>query len=138
MIKLHKGESQSTSGIEQDASQENERQRSQGSISIQNTEEFVIVNERVTSNHKFDTSNAAWALGSVIFLCLVLGGVLFYTRPWQNRDHWWTLDDYNSNTKFSFMKARGLRWKSRTPPNKRTAGYSRLLSAIPEEFEDDI
>lgn len=138
MIKSRKGESQSTSGIEQDASQENERQSSQGSISIQNTEEFVIVNERVTSNHKFDTSNAAWALGSVIFLCLVLGGVLFYTRPWQNRDHWWTLDDYNSNTKFSFMKARGLRWKSRTPPNKRTAGYSRLLSAIPEEFEDDI
>ena len=113
-------------------------QNSGESISIQNTEELVIVNERVTSNHKFDTSNAAWALGSVIFLCLILGGVLLYTRPWQNRNHWWRLEDYNSNTKFSFMKPGGLRWKSRTLPSKKSSGYSRLLTAIPEEFEDDI
>lgn len=123
---------------EQDTSQKDWIQDNRASISIQNTEELVIVNERISSNHKFDTSNAAWALGSVIFLCLVLGGVLLYTRPWQNRDHWWRVEDYNSNTKFSLMKTRGLRWKSRTFPSKKTSGYSRLLSAIPEEFEDDI
>ncbi|KAL9982058.1 hypothetical protein ACROYT_G010848 [Oculina patagonica] len=133
------GESHFRDSIEQDPS-ENDwmAQGNAESISIQNTEELVIVNERVPSNRKFDTSNAAWALGSVIFLCLVLAGVLLYTRPWKNRDHWWRVEDYNSNTKFSLMKTTGLRWKSRTFPSKKTSGYSRLLSAIPEEFEDDI
>ena len=123
---------------EQNPSQGDWMQGNRESISIQNTEELVFVNQRVSSNHKFDTSNAAWALGSVIFLCLVLGGVLLYTRPWQNRDHWWRVEDYNSNTKFSLMKTRGLRWKSRTFPSKKTSGYTRLLNSIPEEFEDDI
>ena len=108
------------------------------SISIQNSEEVVIVNEEVSSNRKVDSSDAAWALGSLMFLCAVLGGVLIYTQLWKNRDHWWRVEDYNSNTKFSLMKTRGLRWKPRTSSGKRTSGYSRLLSAIPEELEDDI
>lgn len=107
-------------------------------ISIQNSEQVLIVNEQVSTNRKVDPSNAAWALGSVIFLCLVLGGVLIYTRPWKHRDYWWRMEDYNSNTKFSFMKTRGLRFKPRTLSRKKPSGYSRLLTAIPEEFEDDI
>ena len=108
------------------------------SISIQQSEQLLIVNEQVPSSRKVDRYNAAWALGCVIFLCLILGGVLLYTRPWKNRDHWWRVEDYNSNTKFSFMKTRGFRWKPRTFPSKKSSGYSRLLTAIPEEFEDDI
>ena len=108
------------------------------SISIQNSEQVLIVNEQVSTANKVDPYNAAWALGSVIFLCLILGGVLLYTRLWKNRDHWWRAEDYNSNTKFSLMKNRGLRWKPRTFSSKRTSGYSRLLTAIPEEFDDDI
>ncbi|XP_044173890.1 uncharacterized protein LOC114967652 [Acropora millepora] len=108
------------------------------SISIQNSEQVLIVNEQVSTANKVDPYNAAWALGSVIFLCLILGGVLFYTRLWKNRDHWWRAEDYNSNTKFSLMKNRGLRWKPRTFSSKRTSGYSRLLTDIPEEFDDDI
>lgn len=138
MLNSEEGESHFTESREQGTSQRDWMQDQGGSISIQNTEELVFVNERVSSNHKFDTSNAAWALGSVIFLCVVLGGVLLYTRPWQNRDHWWRGEDYNSNTKFSLMKTRGHRWKSRTFPSKKTSGYTRLLNSIPEEFEDDI
>lgn len=138
MLNSEEGESHFTESREQGTSQRDWMQGQGGSISIQNTEELVFVNERVSSNHKFDTSNAAWALGSVIFLCVVLGGVLLYTRPWQNRDHWWRGEDYNSNTKFSLMKTRGHRWKSRTFPSKKTSGYTRLLNSIPEEFEDDI
>lgn len=139
MLNSDEGDSRFKEDTEQDAPENDWMpQGNSESISIQNTEELVIVNERVPSNHKFDTSNAAWALGSVIFLCLVLAGVLLYTRPWKNRDHWWRVEDYNSNTKFSLVKTRGLRWKSRTFPSKKTSGYSRLLNAIPEEFEDDI
>lgn len=123
-----------------DPSQNDWSKDSGKSISIQNSqlEEVVIVNEQISNNRKVDTSNAAWALGSLMFLCAILGGMLIYTRPWKNRDHWWRMDDYNSNTKFSFMKTRGLRWKNRMSPGKRTSGYSRLLTAIPEELEDDI
>ena len=138
MLNSGEVESHFKEGREQDASERDLVQDHGESISIQNTEELVFVNERVSSNHKFDTSNAAWALGSLIFLCVVLGGVLLYTRPWQNRDHWWRVEDYNSNTKFSLMKTTGLRWKSRTFPSKKTSGYTRLLNSIPEEFEDDI
>ena len=138
MLTSDEGEGHFQESREQDASLRDGMQAHSGSISIQNTEELVFVNERVSSNHKFDTSNAAWALGSVIFLCVVLCGVLLYTRPWQNRDHWWRVEDYNSNTKFSLMKTRDHRWKSRTFPSKKTSGYTRLLNSIPEEFEDDI
>ena len=138
MLNSDEEESQLKDVTEQDTSENDRIPGNGGSISIQNTEEIVIVNERVARNRKFDTSNAAWALGSVIFLCLVLGSVLLYTRPWKNRDHLWRVEDYNSNTKFSLVKTRGLRWKSRTFPSKKTSGYSRLLSDIPEEFEDDI
>ena len=137
MLNSDEGESHSKESREQDTSQRDWMQ-GQESISIQNTEELVFVNEGVSSNHKFDTSNAAWALGSVVFLCVVLGVVLLYTRPWQNRDHWWRVEDYNSNTKFSLTKTRGHRWKSRPFPSKKTSGYTRLLNSIPEEFEDDI
>lgn len=123
---------------QQDSPNQDWMKHNRESISIRNSEQVVIVNEQVSSNRKVDPYNAAWALGSVIFLCLILGGVLLYTRLWKNRDHWWRMEDYNSNTKFSLMKTRGLRWKSRTFPNKKSSGYSRLLSAIPEEFEDDI
>lgn len=107
-------------------------------ISIQNSEQVVIVNEQVSNETKVDPYNAAWALGSVIFLCLILGGVMLYTQIWKNRDHWWRIEDYNSNTKFSLMKIKGLRCKPRTFASKRTSGYSRLLTAIPEELDDDI
>ena len=107
-------------------------------ISIQNSEQVVIVNEQVSNESKVDPYNAAWALGSVIFLCLILGGVMLYTQIWKNRDHWWRIEDYNSNTKFSLMKIKGLRCKPRTFASKRTSGYSRLLTAIPEELDDDI
>lgn len=123
---------------QQDSPNQDWMKHNRESISIRNSEQVVIVNEQVSSTRKVDPYNAAWALGSVIFLCLILGGVLLYTRLWKNRDHWWRMEDYNSNTKFSLMKTRGLRWKSRTFPNKKSSGYSRLLSAIPEEFEDDI
>lgn len=123
---------------QQDSPNQDWMKHNRESISIRNSEQVVIVNEQVSSTRKVDPYNAAWALGSVIFLCLILGGVLLYTRLWKNRDHWWRMEDYNSNTKFSLMKTRGLRWKSRTFPNKKSSGYSHLLSAIPEEFEDDI
>lgn len=135
---LNSGEGENHFSRKQDTSERDWMQGHGESISIQNTEEVVIVNERVSSNHKFDTSNAAWALGSVIFLCVVLGGVLLYTRLWQNRDHWWRVEAYNSNTKFNLMKTRGHSWKSRTFPTKKTSGYTRLLNSIPEEIEDDI
>ena len=134
MFPSDEGEGHFQESREQESSQRDGMQGHSGSISIQNREELVFV----TSNRKFDTSNAAWALGSVVFLCVVLGGVLLYTRPWQNRDHWWRVEDYNSNTKFSLMKTRGHRWKSRTFPSRKTSGYTRLLNSIPEEFEDDI
>ena len=128
---------------QQDAPNEDWVEHNRGeSISIQNSEQVLIVNEQVSSSRKVDPYKAAWALGSLLFLCLVLAAVFIYTRPWTNRDHWWRVEDYNSNTKFSLMKTRGLRGKSRTFsrtfPNKKPSGYSRLLSAIPEEFEDDI
>ena len=79
MLDSDEGEGRLQESREQDASQGDWMQGHSGSISIQNTEELVFVNERVSSNHKFDTANATWALGSVIFLCVVLGGVLLYT-----------------------------------------------------------
>ncbi|XP_029197596.2 uncharacterized protein LOC114962725 [Acropora millepora] len=68
-------------------------------ISIQNSEQVLIVNEQMSTASKVDPYNAAWALGSVIFLCLILGGVSLYTRLCNNS---------NSDTKFSLMKNRAL------------------------------
>ena len=137
---LQEPENSHSRETQHDPSQSDGFKQSGKSISIQNkySEEVVIVNEQISNNRKVDTSNAAWALGSLIFLCAILVGLLIYTQLWKNRDHWWRMDDYNSNTKFSLMKTRGLRWKKRTFPTKRTSGYSRLLTAIPEELEDDI
>lgn len=104
---------------------------------------FVIVASHYTSTErqKFDSVNAAWALGSVVFLCLILVVVMAYTKPWEHRQDWWRTDMYDSNTKFSLMKSKRYPvktdWRGKSRSKNLVASQARpLLGSIPEEIDD--
>ena len=106
-------------------------------------EEFLFISEsehKVPRRQEFDKYNAAWALGSLVFLCVVLGGVLLYSRLWETRDYYWRVENYNSNVNFSLPKKKRskfkIKWKSKALG--KSAAYCKLLNTIPEEPSDDI
>ena len=105
---------------------------------------FVIVarHDNSTERQKFDSVNAAWALGSVVFLCLILVIVMVYTKPWEHRQDWWRTDLYDSNTKFSLLKSKrypvktNWRGKSRSKSILAVSQARPLLGSISEEMDD--
>ncbi|EDO44140.1 predicted protein [Nematostella vectensis] len=132
-----------------DSSEQSERRTESDSNQNTKWEEHLSIKENVVIvqdskgkpmlRHKFDSVNAAWALGSLIFLCLILTSVMMYTRPWRQRDFWWRTDDitYNSNSRFNMLKSKSLSFNWRGN-KRRSSAQMRLLGPIPEEPDDDI
>ncbi|XP_031553353.1 uncharacterized protein LOC116290463 [Actinia tenebrosa] len=112
----------------------------EGRLSIKATERFVIVrgeDGRLQERRKFDSANAAWALGSLVFLCGLIVAFMLYAKPCQQKDYWWRTDEitYNSNSKFSILKNRRLFWKGN---NRQSAASAKLLGVIPEESDEEL
>lgn len=124
-----------------DAAPNNRVQKIEEHVSIKASEEIVIVRGRdgkLRERHKFDSVNAAWALGSLVFLAAILVTVMLYVKPWRQRDYWWRTEDitYDSNSKFSLLKGKRMFGKWRN--SKRTSSaHRKLLGSIPEESDDD-
>lgn len=111
----------------------------EGSLSIKASERLVIVrgqDGKLQERRKFDSANAAWALGSLVFLCGLIVTVMLYAKPCQQKDYWWRTDEitYNSNSKFSIFKNRRGFWKGN---NRRSAANAKLLGPIPEESDEE-
>jgi hypothetical protein len=89
-----------------------------------------------------NTNNAAWAVASLLFLCLVLLFVLVYTKPWNERDYYLKekMASRNNNTSFSMIKShfnRGNKsWRELAEQQRNAAASRRLLGPIHEEDED--
>ena len=89
-----------------------------------------------------DRGQAAWAVGSLFFLCFVLVLVLVYTKPWNERDYYLKekMASRNNNTNFSMLKShlrRGQRsWRDVAEQQRHAAASRRLLGPIHEEDED--
>ena len=107
---------------------------------------IVASPDNTTQRERFDSVNAAWALGSVIFLCLILLVVMMYTKPWEQRQYWWRTDLYDSNTKFSLLKSKRypvkVDWRGKSRNKGLSVAQARpLLGAIPEKMDsidDDL
>ncbi|KAK3737462.1 hypothetical protein QZH41_008346 [Actinostola sp. cb2023] len=109
-------------------------------VSIEASERIVIVrghDGKLRERHKIDSVNAAWALGSLVFLATILVSVMIYVKPWRHRDYWWRNDDltYDSNSKFSLLKNRKMFGRGNA---KRSSAHAKLLGPIPEESDDDL
>jgi uncharacterized membrane protein len=89
-----------------------------------------------------NTNNAAWAVASLLFLCLVLLFVLIYTKPWNERDYYLKekMSSRNNNTSFSMIKSHFSRgnqsWRELAEQQRHAAASRRLLGPIHEEDED--
>lgn len=86
-----------------------------------------------------NTNNAAWAVASLLFLCLILLFVLVYTKPWNERDYYLKekMSSKNNNSGFSLIKNHGHpSWRQLTEQHRNIAVSRRLLGPIHEEDED--
>ena len=89
-----------------------------------------------------NTNNAAWAVASLLFLCLVLVFILVYTKPWNERDYYLKekMASRNNNAGFSMIKShfnRGNKsWRELAEQQRNAAASRRLLGPIHEEDED--
>ena len=87
-------------------------------------------------------NNAAWAVASLLFLCLVLVFVLVYTKPWNERDYYLKekMASRNNNTGFSLIKnhfsSRNRSWRQLAEQQRSASVSRRLLGPIHEEDED--
>lgn len=127
-----------------DSSSKHRPQTFEEHVSIKAKEEIVIVrgqDGKLRERHKFDSVNAAWALGSLVFLAAILVSVMLYIKPWRQREYyWWRSEDiaYDSNSKFSLLK-RNRKILDKWRKSKRTSSaHRKLLGPIPEESDDEL
>lgn len=113
-------------------------------VSIKAKEEIVIVrgqDGKLRERHKFDSVNAAWALGSLVFLASILVSVMLYVKPWRQKEYyWWRTEDmaYDSNAKFSLLKRNKNILSKWRKSNGKTSAHRKLLGPIPEESDDEL